>query len=72
MARGKTTAGGARSVARRARIVALVLAFLAGVGIMAYPFVSNFMYQRKADARLEELQAAVAKGDSAEYLAQIV
>jgi len=61
----------AKSIAQRARIVALVLMFLAGVGIMAYPFVSNYLYQRKADERLAQLQTAVQQGDSVQYAAQI-
>ena len=61
----------ARTIARRARRVALLLAFLAGVGIMAYPFVSNFIFQLRADRQLAELSTAVDAGSPEDYAAEI-
>ena len=61
----------ARTIARRARRVALLLAFLAGVGIMAYPFVSNFIFQLRADRQLEELSNTVRAGSTEDYAAEI-
>jgi uncharacterized membrane protein (DUF485 family) len=61
----------ARYIARRARRVALLLAFLAGVGIMVYPFVSNFIYQQRANRQLAELSTAVDAGSPEDYAAEI-
>lgn len=61
----------ARYIARRARRVALLLAFLAGVGIMVYPFVSNYIYQQRANRQLAELSTAVDAGSPEDYAAEI-
>ena len=61
----------ARNIARCARRVALLLAFLAGVGIMAYPFVSNFIYQQRTNRQLEELSKTVDAGDPESFAAEI-
>ena len=52
-----------RLVAFRARMIALALLFLAGVGLAAYPFLTNAQYQSKADEDLAALDAAIAAGD---------
>ena len=56
-----------RVILRRVRMVVLSLLFIAGLAIMAYPFVSNAIYQYNADKRLEELMTAVDEGDAAGY-----
>ena len=56
---------------RRIRLTLLVILFFIGIAIMAYPFVSNAIYQRKADQRLEELMAAVAEGNPEDYQAEL-
>lgn len=61
----------ARNIARYARRVALLLAFLAGVGIMAYPFASNFIYQQRTNRQLEELSKTVDAGDPESFAAEI-
>ena len=55
---------------RRVRLVLLVILFFVGIAIMAYPFVSNAIYQRKADQRLAELMAAVDEGNPEDYQAE--
>ena len=55
----------------RIRLAVLTLAFAVGVGIAVYPFVCNFFYQQRANKQLEELTAAVDKGDAAAYEAEI-
>ena len=66
-----TKAANPRLIARRARFIALFLLFLAGVGFAAYPFVSNFVYERRASTELDELAAAVAAGDQEAYEAEL-
>lgn len=60
------------NIARRVRMVLLSLLFIAGLGIMAYPFVSNAIFQHKADKQLEELMAAVNEGDAAGYQEELM
>ena len=47
------------------------MAFLVGVSIMAYPFVSNAFYQWRANRQLAELATAVDAGDPDRYAAEI-
>ena len=54
-----------------AKMVALVTLFLIGIGVMGYPFVSNLIYQHRANANLAELTAAVSQGDPQAYEAEI-
>lgn len=56
---------------RAVKTVALCLSFLVGISIMAYPFVSNAIYQRRADQRLEELMQKVDEGASEDYQAEL-
>lgn len=56
-----------RLIAYRARFVAFILLFVAGLAFAAYPFLSNFYYEQKVAGELEELAAAVAKGDPEAY-----
>lgn len=55
---------------QRVRLVFLSLLFMVGVGIMAYPFVSNAIYQRRADKELELLMETVDEGDHDAYVAE--
>ena len=61
----------ARVISRRARVVSLILLLLVGLGIMFYPFVTNWLYQRNANSQLDELSAAVSAGDHDAYVAEI-
>ena len=70
------------TIRQRLRLVILCILFVAGIGTMLYPFVSNFIYQMRFDREIEELSQAVAAGDpedfeaefqtAAEYNAQLV
>ena len=55
----------------RVRLIVLRLLFLVGIGIMAYPFVSNALYQARANEQIGALDAAVSKGDSKEYAKEL-
>lgn len=59
------------TIAYRARLALLGLLFVAGLATMAYPFVSNAIYQRKTNQRLQELMEAVDEGDTNEYAAEL-
>ena len=52
-------------------MVALVTLFLVGVGVMLYPFVSNAIYQHRANASLADLTLAVSEGDPHAYDVEI-
>lgn len=62
----------ARKVSLYARIVALSLLFVAGVTFAAYPFINNFMYQRRANEQLDSLSDTISEGDARAYAAEIV
>ena len=53
------------------RLVALRLLFLVGIGIMAYPYASNALYQLRANEQIGALDAAVSKGNSKEYAKEL-
>lgn len=53
------------------KIAALWMAFLVGIGIMAYPFVSNAIFQWRADHAIALLSSAVSKGSSEDYQAEL-
>lgn len=53
------------------KMVALVTLFLVGVGVMLYPFVSNAIYQHRANASLADLTLAVSEGDPHAYDAEL-
>ena len=47
--------------------VALVVLFLIGLGIAAYPFVSNWYYQNIANTQISDYEQAVSEGDAKAY-----
>ena len=47
--------------------VALVVLFLIGLGIAAYPFVSNWYYQNVANTQISDYEQAVSEGDAKAY-----
>ena len=53
------------------RIAAFAVLFAIGVGVMGYPFVSNAIYQHRANEQLKQLAVAVQNGDPAAYEAEI-
>lgn len=55
---------------RRLRLWLLRILFVIGVCVMAYPFVSNAIYQWRVDRQMAEHQLAVKRGDSAVYRKQ--
>jgi sortase A len=55
----------------RTRMVVLRVLFLVGVAIMAYPYVSNALYQMRANDQIESLDTTVSAGDEAFYEQEI-
>lgn len=49
------------------RLLLLRLFFIVGIGIMSYPFASNWLYQMRANDDLAALDQAVEQGDHEDY-----
>jgi len=53
------------------RLLLLRILFCIGIGIMAYPYVSNALYQLRANDEIKALDEAVSEGDAKSYDAEL-